>query len=81
MWPVEVQRQVAEHPRYREKWAKALRAAGRLMLVLFTEEKLAAQRAILRRWARRHDWPAGEVLLGSLEGMLHGGEDWWFEGL
>ena len=80
-WPVEVQRKVAEHPRYREKWAKALRAAGRLMLVLFTEEKLAAQRAILRRWARRPDWPAGEVWLGSLEGMMQLGEDWWFEPL
>ena len=81
IWPVEVLRKVVEHARYREKWAKTLRAAGRLMLVLISEEKLAAQRTILKRWMRRRDWPAGEVYLGSLEGMIDDAGDWWFESL
>jgi len=79
LWPVEVQRKVADHDRYREKWAKTLRATGRLMLVLFSEERMSAQRAILKRWMRRSDWPAGEVWLGSLEGMMEDAGDWWFE--
>jgi hypothetical protein len=79
LWPVEVQRKVVDNSHYREKWAKTLRAAGRLMLVLLSEEKLAAQRAILKKWMRRRDWPAGEVYVGSLEGMMQFGEDWWFE--
>jgi hypothetical protein len=79
LWPVEVQRKVADHDRYREKWAKTLRATGRLMLVLFSDERMSAQRAILKRWMRRSDWPAGEVWLGSLEGMIDDAEDWWFE--
>jgi hypothetical protein len=75
-WPVEVQREVADKPKYREKWSKALEAAGRLAIVLFTEEKLERQRWILARWSRQRGWPKGEVLLASLEEMARDCRRW-----
>ncbi len=80
-WPVEVQRKVAEHPRYREKWAKTLRLSGRLMLVLFSEEKLAQQRRLLLAWSQHRDWPTGQVLLASLERMTDDPAGWTFQSL
>ena len=80
-WPVEVQRKVSDKPHYREKWAKTLRLSGRLMLVLFSEEKLAQQRRLLLAWSRGRDWPAGEVLLASLERMTDDPAGWTFQSL
>ena len=80
-WPVEVQRKVSDKPHYREKWAKTLRLTGRLMLVLFSEDKLAQQRRLLLSWSRRRDWPDGEVLLASLEAMTSDPADWTFQSL
>ena len=78
-WPVEVQREVSEKPVYREKWSKALGVAGRLAIVLFTEEKLERQRRILARWFRQRGWPAGRVSLASLEAMEADCDCWLWE--
>ncbi len=79
LWPVEVQNMVVKKKRYREKWAKSLRAAGRLMLMLYTEKRKEKQKALLRQWMRRRDWPAGEILIGSLEELIADEENWFFE--
>ena len=77
-WPVEVQRKVSRQESYRQKWTKTLRLTGRLMLVLFSDERRKQQQQILRAWARRPDWPGGEVLLTSLESMIDTPTDWRF---
>ncbi len=74
-------REVSGKPKYREKWAKALEAAGRLAVVLFTEEKLERLRGMLARWSRQRGWPAGRVLLASLEAMVSDCAGWEWRGL
>ncbi len=78
---IEVQREVSGKPKYREKWAKALEASDRLPVVLFTEEKLARLRGILGRWSRQRGWPAGRVLLASLEALVSDCAKWEWEEL
>ncbi|MCP4542462.1 MAG: hypothetical protein GY832_35510 [Chloroflexi bacterium] len=65
-WPVEVQRDVS--PRYTtKKWAKVLKLTGRLMLILFSDEKRSQQEAILTEASK--DLAAGDIRLISLETM------------
>jgi len=72
-WPVEVQREVS--PRHTaKKWAKALNLTGRLVLILFSEEKLNQQVEILGQAI--NDLPAGEIKLSSLEAMEGKPWDW-----
>ena len=71
-WPVEVQRETSE--RLLDKWRKALALTGRLALVLYSEEALGREAAILRSAARQ--LPAGLIRLASLEAMEGGGWRW-----
>lgn len=73
-WPVEVQREVS--PRLLEKWAKALRLAGRLALILFNETHAGRQVAILEEAIEAGELPAGEIRLTSLEAMETGKWRW-----
>jgi hypothetical protein len=74
-WPVEVQREVAQRHTMR-KWSKVLELAGRLALVLFSEEKRGQQAKILEQ--ATDELPAGEIRLASLEAMETGSWKWAF---
>lgn len=72
LWPVEVQREVSH--RRTDKWAKALRLAGRLALILFSEEAANKQARIL--WGALSALPAGTIRLSSLETLEKGRCAW-----
>jgi hypothetical protein len=73
-WPVEVQREVSE--RLLTKWGKALSLAGRLILVLFNEQRRSKQEAILERAVWYGGLPKGEIRMTSLEAMEAGNWEW-----
>lgn len=73
-WPVEVQREVAQ--RQQEKWSKTLELVGRLVIVLFTEDKRRNQESILRGEIRFRRLPHGQIRLTSLEAMASGEWRW-----
>ena len=75
-WPVEVQREVSN--RLLDKWRKGLELAGRLVLVLFSEQHCARQAHILRQARRK--LPRGEIRLTSLEAMEQGSWQWMNHG-
>jgi hypothetical protein len=66
-WPVEVQREV--HARRNEQWGKTLEIEGRLLLILFSEDKCNQQLALLQQARRGGLLPTGEIKLSSLEAM------------
>lgn len=72
-WPIEVQREVREKHTL-AKWGKTLGLAGRLAVILFNEDKLKEQTALLER--SRQDLPEGEVRLASLRAMELGDWEW-----
>ena len=72
VWPVEVQREV--HERTLEKWRKVLALVGRLVIVLFNEEKREQQRRIL---SHCRDLPRdSQIHLTSLEALEAGNRAW-----
>lgn len=73
-WPVEVQREV--HARRNEQWGKTLEIEGRLLLILFSEDKCNQQLALLQQARRGGLLPAGEVKLSSLEAMESAAWHW-----
>mgnify|MGYP007049863898 FL=1 len=74
LWPVEVQREV--DTRNGEKWRKAVELYGRLMLIVFNEQRREKQLQLLREELARWDWPAGSIWVWSLEALERGVEGW-----
>ena len=74
LWPVEVQREV--DTRNGEKWRKAVELYGRLMLIVFNEQRCEKQLQLLREELARWDWPAGSIWVWSLEALERGVEGW-----
>lgn len=74
LWPVEVQREVSQ--RVTLKWDKSLLLANRLALVLFTNEHLAKQCAVLEDLSRKVPSRTSPVRLASLEEMQNGRWQW-----
>ncbi|OQA11545.1 MAG: hypothetical protein BWY63_03916 [Chloroflexi bacterium ADurb.Bin360] len=74
LWPVEVQREV--DTRNGEKWRKAVELYGRLMLIVFNEQRREKQLQLLGEELARWDWPAGSIWVWSLEALERGVEGW-----
>lgn len=74
LWPVEVQREV--DTRNGEKWRKAVELYGRLMLIVFNEQRREKQLQLLREELARWDWPTGSIWVWSLEALERGVEGW-----
>jgi hypothetical protein len=72
-WPIEVQRDVREKYTLK-KWNKILELAGRLVIILFNEDKLDQQLELLK--SAGQGFSQGEILLASLRAMELGEWEW-----